>query len=410
MSHLIPDFVLNPVLRQARRFSRANPAEDPDQQTRHQIDPSNSDEAGPSNITEHFGSAEGAEIGAGDALTIGSRATSPLFREDDSFSGGVEEREESSPPPGPATPERSQMAPQQQSSDLGRTEPEVSADPLHSSRDALGEGGVMDGPSSPAAQDSSQPESSGVNQSNALPADDGMQSLREQIVQIQSMPLSTEQKAKSMHRLLAENYYRSQEVASSKEQSKAPEKIISQERPSSPPSLSSILWHMNGVVDDSPPEEQYTFHLTPDDLKRTYAPIWLIDTDEESPARSSEDPEEVTEQETQVLGCPHYQRNVKLQCSTCGRWYTCRLCHDEVEDHILVRRATKNMLCMICGSAQRAGEFCVQCGERAAWYYCDVCKLWDNDARKSIYHCNDCGICRKGQGLGKDYFHCKVGL
>jgi hypothetical protein len=37
------------------------------------------------------------------------------------------------------------------------------------------------------------------------------------------------------------------------------------------------------------------------------------------------------------------------------------------------------------------------------------CKLWDDDPEKSIYHCNDCGICRIGQGLGKDFFHCKVG-
>lgn len=167
---------------------------------------------------------------------------------------------------------------------------------------------------------------------------------------------------------------------------------------------------MNGVVDDSPAEEQYTFHLSPDDLKRTYAPLEPIETDEESPVRSSEEREGDIEEQTQTLGCQHYRRNVKLQCSTCDRWYTCRLCHDEVEDHVLIRRATKNMLCMICGSAQRAGEFCVECGERAAWYYCDVCKLWDNDPSKSIYHCNDCGICRKGLGLGKDFFHCKVGL
>ena len=38
------------------------------------------------------------------------------------------------------------------------------------------------------------------------------------------------------------------------------------------------------------------------------------------------------------------------------------------------------------------------------------CKLWDDDPHKSIYHCNDCGICRIGKGLGKDFFHCKVFL
>lgn len=66
------------------------------------------------------------------------------------------------------------------------------------------------------------------------------------------------------------------------------------------------------------------------------------------------------------------------------------------------------MLCMFCGAAQRASDSCVNCGESAAYYYCGICKLWDNDPSKSIYHCNDCGICRKGRGLGKDFIHCKV--
>ena len=75
---------------------------------------------------------------------------------------------------------------------------------------------------------------------------------------------------------------------------------------------------------------------------------------------------------------------------------------------MLNRRETKNMLCMLCGCAQPASEECALCSERGAWYYCDVCKLWDDDPEKSIYHCNDCGICRVGKGLGKDFFHCKV--
>jgi hypothetical protein len=66
------------------------------------------------------------------------------------------------------------------------------------------------------------------------------------------------------------------------------------------------------------------------------------------------------------------------------------------------------MLCMLCGHAQPAAQYCKQCGELAAQYYCAACKLWDNDASKSIYHCNDCGICRVGKGIGKDFFHCKV--
>jgi hypothetical protein len=66
------------------------------------------------------------------------------------------------------------------------------------------------------------------------------------------------------------------------------------------------------------------------------------------------------------------------------------------------------MLCMLCGCPQRASDVCVKCGETAARYYCNICKLWDDKPTKSIYHCADCGICRRGRGIGKDVFHCKV--
>src|SRR5271163_2533028 len=38
-----------------------------------------------------------------------------------------------------------------------------------------------------------------------------------------------------------------------------------------------------------------------------------------------------------ILGCQHYRRGAKLQCSTCNQWATCRHCHDETEDHKLIR-------------------------------------------------------------------------
>ena len=107
------------------------------------------------------------------------------------------------------------------------------------------------------------------------------------------------------------------------------------------------------------------------------------------------------------MGCEHYRRNVKLQCNTCQKWYTCRLCHDDAEDHALPRKETKNMLCMPCGYAQKAGDECVRCGRLAARYYCGICKLWNDDPDASTYHCDGCGICRVGAGLGKDFFHCK---
>ena len=65
-------------------------------------------------------------------------------------------------------------------------------------------------------------------------------------------------------------------------------------------------------------------------------------------------------------------------------------------------------MCMHCSTVQPAGQTCVNpsCLKEVARYYCADCKLWDDDPKKNIYHCKDCGICRIGKGLGRDYFHC----
>ena len=107
------------------------------------------------------------------------------------------------------------------------------------------------------------------------------------------------------------------------------------------------------------------------------------------------------------MGCKHYRRKVKLEANCCKTIFPCRFCHDEACDHGIVRHETKNMLCMLCMTLQPAAKTCCKCGVDVAAYYCDKCKLWDDDPKKSIYHCDDCGICRQGKGLNDDYFHCK---
>ncbi|ORY74858.1 zinc-ribbon-domain-containing protein [Protomyces lactucae-debilis] len=106
------------------------------------------------------------------------------------------------------------------------------------------------------------------------------------------------------------------------------------------------------------------------------------------------------------LGCQHYRRNCKLECSTCHTIWPCRFCHDEQADHTLVRTETKTMLCMLCSTLQDAAQYCKNCSQCMALYYCDKCKLWDDDPEKPIYHCAKCKICRVGRGIGKDFFHC----
>ncbi|KAJ3154547.1 hypothetical protein HDU86_004676 [Geranomyces michiganensis] len=112
------------------------------------------------------------------------------------------------------------------------------------------------------------------------------------------------------------------------------------------------------------------------------------------------------DRDSQILGCKHYQRGARLQARCCGKWFTCRFCHDEVSDHTLNRSQTTTMLCMHCLTAQPAAQTCAHCQARMSEYYCTICKLWDDDRTKHIYHCKDCGICRIGRGLGVDYFHC----
>ncbi|KAF2759500.1 zf-CHY-domain-containing protein, partial [Pseudovirgaria hyperparasitica] len=146
------------------------------------------------------------------------------------------------------------------------------------------------------------------------------------------------------------------------------------------------------------------YNICAADLEPSYRPI------ESGGARVGETEEphsEDSDDDGPCFGCKHYKRNVKVQCYDCRKWYPCRHCHDEVEKHALDRRKTEHMLCVLCQTPQPASGYCRACGRCAAWYYCDICKLWDDDTSKKIYHCLDCGICRVGEGIGKDYVHCK---
>ncbi|ELR15227.1 Fbox domain containing protein [Acanthamoeba castellanii str. Neff] len=79
-----------------------------------------------------------------------------------------------------------------------------------------------------------------------------------------------------------------------------------------------------------------------------------------------------------ILGCQHYQRNVKILAECCQRFFA------------------KGPACLspVCQ------------GKHLALYYCSVCNFWDNTPGKSIFHCPDCNVCYLGRGLGVDYYHC----
>lgn len=180
--------------------------------------------------------------------------------------------------------------------------------------------------------------------SSLLPEDDGQRVLRQKLVEISKLNVSERERATRMHLLMLEKYNASRLSGDTVD-------------PGSPP-LSSRYLASTEKPYVSKRDDPYK--LSPKDIAKTYYT----------------GPNSSPEISIRELGCSHYRRGVKLQCSTCERWHTCRFCHDENEDHALVRRETKNMLCMHCGRAQPVGQDCRHCGIRSAKYYCDkVCIL-----------------------------------
>ncbi|KAL8645969.1 MAG: hypothetical protein Q9226_007062 [Calogaya cf. arnoldii] len=185
-----------------------------------------------------------------------------------------------------------------------------------------------------------------------LPADDGMSSKRRQIVAIQNTHRSTDEKARLVHNLMNEGYSSSQpnlqtshspypaspmSVASHAKLNSATSghsgnTIVSR---TSPPASLSAGAEPNNTINISAEALEPTYYQNPEVRQKTTGP------GSRSPNRLSQDS---AQGKYKVLGCPHYQRNIKLQCAECYRWYTCRFCHDEVETHSLDRPATKNML------------------------------------------------------------------
>ncbi len=425
MSNLVADFLINPVLRQARRFSG---------HTIHRVDPVTNRHPH-QEITSRDG--EPVTEAAPPINTVsaiddeGSVSGRPLVASPIEEDGGFEEQvaafdrsrsgrgsmdHPSAMPSHLASFSSDRMSIDEEISDnpsFGSQGRFLTSSPMSTSRNSTSQN-RWNNPrdvSRMSTEDTSLPAPAGATtrqRTSSLPEDDGMKDLRGRIIKIQEKDVSAAEKARLMHNLLTEGYSQSQISLHAKSPPRAhsPASVVSQDRPITPGSLSSFSFWQTSTTDtppqSSPSSSDHTFHLTQDDLKPTYAPV------ENIPAANSDSGDSDDTELFQSLGCRHYKRNVKLQCFTCGGWYTCRFCHDEVEDHVLNRKETRNMLCMFCGCAQRASDLCTNCGERAAYYYCGICKLWDNDTNKNIYHCADCGICRVGRGIGKDYIHCKA--
>jgi RING finger/CHY zinc finger protein 1 len=104
--------------------------------------------------------------------------------------------------------------------------------------------------------------------------------------------------------------------------------------------------------------------------------------------------------------CSHYKRNCHIRAPCCseGQFYPCRFCHDEHEDHEINRFQICQVRCLFCQAIGPVTESCSGCGITFAKYFCSVCKFYDNEPHRDIFHCGDCGICRRGKK--EDYAHC----
>ena len=102
-----------------------------------------------------------------------------------------------------------------------------------------------------------------------------------------------------------------------------------------------------------------------------------------------------------IKECTHYKRNCLVKCNQCLKFYGCRFCHDENENHNINRFSITIMKCKLCDAVQDCSNKCFSCEESMAKYYCNICHLFDDDTNKIIKHCDKCGICRIG-----DNQHC----
>ncbi|MHA1683310.1 MAG: RING finger and CHY zinc finger domain-containing protein [Promethearchaeota archaeon] len=118
---------------------------------------------------------------------------------------------------------------------------------------------------------------------------------------------------------------------------------------------------------------------------------------------------------TNITGCSHYQRKCDVWAKCCKRYFPCRKCHDEEMDspnrpmelqHTIDRKEIKKIKCRYCACEQVPRASCKECGVSFARYCCLVCNLYDDDPKKKIYHCDDCGVCLVGSR--KNSAHCKT--
>eukprot|EP00039_Didymoeca_costata_P003919 m.70500 g.70500 ORF g.70500 m.70500 type:complete len:303 (+) comp12139_c0_seq2:73-981(+) len=111
-----------------------------------------------------------------------------------------------------------------------------------------------------------------------------------------------------------------------------------------------------------------------------------------------------------MKGCEHYRRGCQMKAPCCGDFFPCRICHDSSESLTCTvkfdRKLVQEIKCNACHTVQGVSNLCVECGLKFGEYFCEKCRLWDEDTSKQQFHCDGCGLCRVG-GASK-HKHCDV--
>lgn len=101
--------------------------------------------------------------------------------------------------------------------------------------------------------------------------------------------------------------------------------------------------------------------------------------------------------------CNHYKKKCsQFYFSCCGIYDPCRRCH--LERNHCKDPKIETIKCLECKTEQKPSNECIKCKIKFSNYYCDKCYLWSDDG--NIYHCDECGLCRKGKR--DHFFHCNI--
>jgi RING finger/CHY zinc finger protein 1 len=101
--------------------------------------------------------------------------------------------------------------------------------------------------------------------------------------------------------------------------------------------------------------------------------------------------------------CTHYQNKSLIYADCCNKYYGCKLCHNEKNNHQIGSEDITKIKCMNCRRDTPKCNFCITCKKNISSYYCYICNIW-NDNSKIGHHCHKCNKCinRKPE----NNFHC----